>query len=418
MGWNVKRDLQLLSVGTAIRTFGAAIYNPFLALFLFTILHVDYLEIGVIFVGLGVLQVPFGLFGGLWTDRVGRRRLIILSLLTEALFTAVLAYAFQIQSLALAIATAGFAGIILSATGPAFSAYIADWGVGSGRTMAFTWFRISFNAGFAAGVAIGGLLVTLVGFPEAVAISAVIIGMAAVFMLAFLGPSPYDLALREGRPVSQDKATVSQKSRSMRESFSLLVADRPALLTAFGFALVWLTASQWSVTFPLFVHNKLGISYAILGIGLALNGLVVVVGQFSTTRLVLGMRHTTIAILGGGLYVVAYLMLGFSAFWVLFPAAIFLVSVLVLTLGENLGSIPTSTLPSNLAPPGEIGAYNGAFGAFLNTSALGAIFLGGVVLATVANPLMEWVVMVLPAFPGFVLLKYAGTRIPAEKDRA
>lgn len=414
----MKRDLQLLSVGFAVRTFGAAIYSPFLALFLFSIMHVGYLEIGVIFVGLGALQLPFGLLGGLWTDRIGRRRLIVLSLITEAAFTALLAYAFQIQSLGLGIATAGIAGCILSATGPAFSSYIADWGTGSGRTLAFTWYRISFNAGFAAGVAIGGTLITFVGFPGAVAISAAIIGVAALFVLVLMHPSPYDLALQEGKPWAPGGEPAPSKAHSMRESFSLLATDRPALLTAFGFALVWLTANQWNVTFSLFVHNKLGIPYDILGIGLALNGLIVVVGQFTTTQRVLGVRHTTIAILGGALYVVAYLLLGVAALWMLIPVVIFLVSVTVLTIGENLGSIPTSTLPSNLAPPGEVGAYNGIFGTFMGGSGLAAVFFGGVVLATVANPLMEWVLLVLPAFPGFLLLKYAATRIPIEKDRA
>lgn len=414
----MKRDLQLLSLGFAIRTFGAAIYNPFLALFIYSILHVGYLEIGVIFVGLGALQLPFGLVGGLWTDRVGRRRLIILSLVAEAISTAGLAYAFQIQSLALGILVAGAAGCILSVSGPAFSAYIADWDVGSNRTMAFTWYRISFNAGFAAGTAIGGTLVTVIGFPGAVAVSAAIIGVASIFVLALLHPSPYDERLRRDGAKSAAAPTPSGPSRTLRESFALLLADYPALLVASGFALVFLTEGQWNVTFSLFVHNKMGIPYDILGIGLALNGVVVVVGQFTTTRSVLGLRHTTIAIMGGALYVVAYLLLGLSTLWMLFPVMIFLVSVIVLTIGENLTSIPSSTLPSNLAPVGEIGAYNGAFGAFMNASGLGAIFLGEVVLASVASPLLEWVVMVIPALPGFLLVKFAASRIPIEKDRA
>lgn len=411
----MERDLQLLSAGFAIRTFGAAIYNPFLALALYSFFHIDYFDIGVIFVGLGVLQLPFGLLGGLWADRVGRRPLIVSSLVVEAAFTAILAYAFHIDSLALGIATAGIAGCILAATGPAFSAYIADWGAGSGRTMSFTWYRISFNAGFAAGVAVGGSLVGLVGFPEAVAISAGVIAVAAIFVLVLLRPSPFDRGLL-GDQGRGDKARPTPPT--LKESFTLLAADRTALLTAVGFTLVWMTANQWGTTFSLFVHNKLGISYAILGIGLALNGVIVVVGQFTTTKSVLGIRHTTIAVLGGALYVVAYLLLGVSALWALFPVVLFLVSVVILTIGENLGSIPTSTLPSNLAPPGEIGAYNGGFGAFLSASGLAAVFIGGVVLQSVTNPLLEWALMVIPAFPGFVLLRLAARQIPLEKDRA
>ena len=47
----------------------------------------------------------------------------------------------------------------VATTGAAFPAYIADWESGSERTRGFTWYHISFNAGFAAGVALGGILV-------------------------------------------------------------------------------------------------------------------------------------------------------------------------------------------------------------------------------------------------------------------
>ncbi len=414
----VERDLRLLAVGMAIRTFGAALYNPFLALFLYAILHVGYLEIGVIFVGVGLVQLPFGLLGGLWTDRVGRRRLILLGLATEAIFTAALAYAFDIRSLVLAILVAIVAGCILSATGPAYSAYIADWAKGSERTRGFTWYRISFNAGYAAGVALGGTLVAFIGFTGAVTAASLIIAGAMVFVLALLHPSPYDLRLRERVPRPLSVAHPEPTGRTLRASFSMLARDRVALLVASAFALVWVTAGQWNVTYALFVHNKLGISYSILGIGLALNGVIVVVGQSFTTEHVLGLRHTTIAIAGGLLYVVAFLLLGFSALWLLFPTGIFFLSVLILTFGENLGSIPTSTLPSNLAPAGEIGAYNGAFNTFLGAAALAAIFFGGAVLSAVPNPLWEWVLLVLPAIPGVVLLRLAARRIPLKVDLA
>jgi MFS family permease len=189
-------------------------------------------------------------------------------------------------------------------------------------------------------------------------------------------------------------------------------------LVASAFALLWVTSGQWNVTFALFVHNKLGISYSLLGIGLALNGLVVVVGQSFTTERLLGRRHTTIAIVGALLYAAAFLLLGISALWLLFPTGVFFVAVLILTLGENVETIPVSTLPSNLAPPGEVGAYNGAFNTFLSAAVLAAVFFGGAVLAAVPNPLWEWVLLVLPTVPGVLLLRFAARRIPIDVDRA
>ncbi|MFZ1022606.1 MAG: MFS transporter [Thermoplasmata archaeon] len=414
----MERNLQLLSVGIAIRSFGAALYNPFLALFLFSVLHVGYFEIGVIFVGVGAVQLPFGLVGGLWTDRVGRRKLIILGLSTEALLTASLAYAFDIHSLALAIAVAAVGGAILAATAAAYSAYIADWASGSTRTRAFTWFRISYNGGFAAGVSLGGILVEFIGFTGAVLAASIIIAGATAFVLAMIRPSPFDLALRERVKPTRATADSEGGGRSLRESFSILSRDRVALLVATGFALLWVTAGQWNVTFSLFSHNKFGISYSLLGLGLALNGLVVVFGQSITTESLLGRRHTSIAIAGGLLYAAAYLLLGISALWLLFPSGVFLVVVFVLTIGENVGTIPVTTLPSNLAPKGEVGAYNGAFNTFLSAASLAAIFFGGAILSAVPNPLWEWVLLILPTIPGVLLLRLAARRIPREIDRA
>lgn len=414
----MERDLRVLAFGMALRTFGAAIYNPFLALFLFSVLHVGYLEIGTIFLGVGAVQLPCGFLGGLWTDRIGRRRLIVLSLGTEAALTAVLAYAFAVHSLFGAIAAAAVGGAILAATGAAFSSYIADWATGSERTLGFTWYRVSYNAGFAAGVALGGALVAVLGFAGAVAIAAVLIAVAAGYVALVLRPSPYDgkLATTGHRPAAAPGPPV--RGSSLGASVALLARDRTALLVATGFALVYVTSSQWNVTFALFVHNKMGISYALLGLGLALNGAVVVFGQTVTTTKVLGLRHTSIAIVGGALYVVAFLLLGVSALWLLAPAAAFLIGVVVLTVGENLLSIPTSTLPSNLAPPDDIGAYNGGFGTFLGAAGLAAGFLGGAVLSSVANPLWEWLLLVLPALPGFLLLRWASTRLSGSQDRA
>jgi MFS family permease len=415
----VERNVRLLAIGVAIRTFGAAMYNPFLALFLYSVLQISYLEIGIIFAAIGAVQLPFGLAGGLWADRVGRRRLIVLSLATEAVTTAVLAYSFDIRSLGLAIGAALVGGTVLTATGAAFSAYIADFSTGSERTRSFTWYRITFNVGFAAGTSLGGILVQFVGFVGALAIAATVIASATVFVLAQIRPSPYDEELRQQAVVRAGNGPQPPPSgRSLRESLSLMVHDRRALIVAAGFALAYVTIAQWQVTFPLFVHNKLGISYAFLGIGLALNGVIVVVGQAPTTEGLIGRRHTSIAIGGVLLYTIAFLLLGVAALWLLAPLILFFVAVLVLTVGENVSSIPASTLPSNLAPDGEVGAYNGAFNTVFSAAGIAGLFLGGAVLSFVPNPLLEWVLLCLPILPAVIILRYASARLPIEKDRA
>jgi hypothetical protein len=140
---------------------------------------------------------------------------------------------------------------------------------------------------------------------------------------------------------------------------------------ALAVALVTMVAAQWSVTFPLYVHNGLGISYSLLGFGLALNGLIVVFGQTWTTQSVLGRRHTTIGIAGTALYALAFLGLG------------------------------------------ETGDYNGLFQAIGGAAALLAILLGGIVLTYVSNSLEIWVILTAPALPAIPQLRHAAGRIPA-----
>jgi predicted MFS family arabinose efflux permease len=397
--------------------FGNALYFPFLALFLVNQLHVSYVEIGIIITGVGLIQLPTTLLGGALADRVERLRLIIFGLVAEVATTAGLAYAFSIDSLVLAITAAAIGGSLTSLAGPSYSAYIADFAVGAERTRGFTFFRIGFNAGYSAGVTLGGLLVSDLGFAGAVAVAVGIVAVGAAFLSVTLEPSPRDLA-RRTQPLPSESAPAPTRSRSMRESFGLLRRDRVALELLVAFFLASLVAGQWGVTFPLFVHNVLGISYSLLGIGLALNGLVVVFGQTVTTESVIGQRHTSIAIWGLGLYVVSFLALGLAGALGTLPVIAFFVGVVVLTVGENLLTIPQATLPSNVAPKEEIGAYNGAFSMMAGIGFVLSVLVGGVVLSLTANPVLIWLLLVAPAVPAVLLLRHASRRISPDVDRA
>jgi MFS family permease len=417
----VNRNIRLLAFGVGVRMLGNALYGPFIALFLHNVLNIGYVELGVIIVFIGVIQIPFGVVGGLVSDRVSRRNLMIVGLGSEALATGLLAYAFSIDSLTLAITSAIIGGSISSVAGPAFSAYIADFAEGSERTRGFTLYRIGFNAGYAAGVAMGGFFISVIGFAGGVAIAAIIIAGATAILFALLEPSPRDQGRRNSvmEPVPADDRTIADPpKRSFGESLRVIARDRVAVEVAVAFALASFVAAQWAIIFPLYVHNVLGISYSLLGAGLALNGLVVVFGQSATTESVIGRKHTTIGILGLLLYGVAFVGLGAAGLWNTFPVAVFFVSVVVLTLGENLITIPQATLPSNLAPKEEIGSYNGAFGAFAAIGGILATLAGGVVLALVTNPLSIWIILIAPAIPAIILFRHAGRRIPDKANRA
>jgi len=420
----VNRNIRLLAIGVAVRMLGNALYGPFIALFLHNVLALGYVELGLIVILVGGVQIPFSLAGGLVADRIPRKRLMVAGLAGEAAATGFLAYAFSIDSLVLAVLAAFIGGSVSSLCGPAFSAYIADFAEGSERTRGFTYYRIGFNAGYAGGVALGGLFIAVIGFAGGVAVAAVAIAGAALVLYLALDPSPRDRSRTTNPSSLSGLATVvdppkdTEPKRSIGDSLRVVARDRTALEVAVAFALAIFVASQWQIIFPLYVHNVLGISYALLGVGLSLNGIVVVVGQSPTTERVIGWRHTTVAILGLALYGVAFVGLGAAGLWSTFPLFVFFVAVVVLTIGENLGAIPMATLPSNLAPKEEVGSYNGAFTAFGTVGAILATLAGTVVLTLVTNPLLIWLILIAPAVPAVLLLRHAAGRIPRAANTA
>ncbi len=425
----MERDLRILGFIAAIRSFGFLMLQAFLSLYLFNVLHLGYAEVGALILVYGLPYILFSSAAGLLTDRVGRRRILLLALGGQTLGFFLIAYSMLLGSLLAVSVGTVLAFLFDSLGGPANSAYVADLAEGSERTKGFTWLRIGYNAGGGAGVAIGGLLVGFIGFPEVAALAALFIGASTILVAAWLPPSPYDRRLRTtltatASPDAADPPAVPSMvpapapRASMRRSLHDLVADRAFLEVCLAFALGGVVGGQWGVTFQLFANTKMGIDYFVIGLGVSLNCFIVVFGQMRTTTSVLGRRHTHIGMVGVLLYAVAWLGLGASGQWAVAPLAVFTAAVIVSTLGENYLAVPTTTLPSNLAPREEIGNYNGAFQTVSNASFLLSALFGGVVLGLVSQPLLAWAILAAPAVPCLLLLSHVSRRIPAAANRA
>jgi MFS family permease len=412
----VDRNVRWLGFGAAVRAGGMTLVAPYFFLYLRNVLDVGYAEIGVLVALTGVIPLLLVPFAGLVTDRIGRRRVFLACLLVEALAVLLVAVGMRERWLFGILAFVTLVQTVGTIAGPALSAYVADFAEGSERTLGFTWVRIGWNVGFTFGVLAGGSLIGLIGFPDVGFLAGGVLLVSTAFIAIVLEPSPYDLARGATRRLPRD---ARPPSASVRESARVLARDRVFLGLCAAVALSELTIGQWGVTFPLYVNAVLGVPYAWIGAGLALNGVLVVVAQAPITRAGIGHRHTSLFVLGTALYAAGFLLMGGFA---LFPFAVlagFFLAVFVLTTGENLTSIPFTTLPSNLAPPTEIGAYNGAFFAIVGIGQLLAPTLGGVVLALTANPLLTWGILVVPSVPAMVLLgAYVAPRLSPRANRA
>jgi MFS family permease len=410
------RNIRWLAFAAVVRATGLSLILPFVALYLRNVLGLGYVEIGVLVAVLGILPLIVYPFGGAIADRLGRRSLFLASLVLEAagiLGTGAAMRAHLLVGVLGFSAAVSFAGAL---GGPALSAYVADLTTGSARTEGFTWFRIGWNIGFTIGVLSGGALIGFLGFSTVGFLAgAVLVGSTALLAWG-LEPSPYDRDRALGRPRPQASPRGEGTGRGTWKAIS---SDRLFLAVCATLAVAYLSVGQWSTTFPLYANTVLGLPYADIGVGFALNGVLVVIAQAPTTRAALGHRHTSLVLLGVLLYVGGFLLFGFDALVPGLVLAGFLVSVVVLTMGENVLSIPYSTLPSNLAPPGEVGAYNGAFFAITGVGQVLATTFGGFVLALGASAPVTWAILMVPAVPALAVgYRWVARRVPEVPNRA
>ena len=411
-------NVRWLGLGGVVRATGQSLVLPFLVLYLRNVLKIGYAEIGILVALTGVAPLLIVPFAGFLTDRVGRRPVFLVALAFEAGSFLGLAGAMQVRSLVVVLVLATTLQVVGTIAGPALSAYVADFAAGSDRTLGYTWTRVGWNIGFTLGVLAGGVLIGFLGFVNVALFSGILLLTGTGLLAIVLDPSPYDLARRRLQPGARLPGA-SPRSGSVRRSISLLGRDRPFLALCVAIALCELTVGQWGTIFPLYVNTVLGIPYAILGAGLSLNGLVVVFGQTPMTRASLGRRHTSLFLVSLAAYSSGFLLFGVVGQFSFFLIPFFFVVVFILTVGENLGAIPSMTLPSNLAPPEEIGAYNGLFSAIVGLGFLAAPVLGGAVVGASSSPLVVWSVLVAPSVPaGAFLALYVAPRIRPEANRA
>jgi MFS family permease len=407
----MERNLRWLAFGAVIRASGLSLVLPYVALYLRNDLSLGYAEIGVLVALLGIAPLAIYPFGGAIADRLGRRGLFVLSLVAEAGGILGTAAGMHARLLGVVLGSAAAVSLAGAVGGPALSAYVADVAVGSDRTQGFTWLRIGWNVGFTVGVFSGGVLIGFLGFSTVGFLAGGVLVVSTSLLALELAPSPYDRGLSGPAAVSRAPRTVS--------TWQVLRSDRVFLALCALFGVAYLSVNQWSTTFPLYANTVLGIPYSLVGVGLALNGVLVVVAQAPTTRASLGHRHTTLFGVGAVLYIAGYLFFGVVA---IVPGLVllgFLAAVVVLTMGENVMSIPSSTLPSNLAPEREVGAYNGAFFAITGIGQTLATTFGGFVLALRLSPPETWAILMVPAVPALLVARvWLPSRVPDRPNRA
>lgn len=328
---------------TFIDQVGGAMLFPFFALYLTKRFGVGMTEVGVLFAAFSGSNFVGSMFGGALTDRMGRKGIIIFGLIASSLSTLAMGFVTVFEAFFMIVV---FVGLLANIAGPARQAMIADILPEKQRTQGFGIFRVAFNLSVVFGPAIGGLLAARSYLALFIA-DAIISLITAALVFRFIP---------ETKPETSPDAPGESMAGSFKGYFQVF-RDTAFMLFLGASMLMVLTYMNMNTTLGVFLRDVHGIPEAGYGALLSINAAMVVLFQFPITRRIEKQKPLMMMAAGSLLYAIGFGMYGFVSGYILFVLA-----MVILTIGEMLVAPVGQTLVAKFAPEDMRGRYMAIFG--------------------------------------------------------
>jgi MFS family permease len=369
----------LLVLCILIFTAAASLAFPYEAIFLNSELGISMTVVGLLFGLVPAAVIPLQVWGGQLTDRFGRRRMMILSLLMGTLWFVGFAYVREVWQVALLVGLESAFGWPLFQT--ASNAMIADLLEPAQRQEAFSVTRVAMNLGVVLGPASAGIA-RGAGVSFRALFLAAAVGCATMVVLAVVG-------IRESRPAVLEHE--EQPEVEGRRGFRIVLADRRFLVFLAVALLPVFVIGTFVSIYSVYITGEIGISDSTWGWLLALNALVVATVQYPLVRATKWKNRMTLLAVSSALLGIG---IGGSAFAT--GVASLALLVVVMSVGESLLSPVASAEVADFAPEAVRGRYMGAWT---------VVWSGG---ASMGPAFMGWAMDTLGPREAFVVLLLAG----------
>ena len=326
------RPLWILLLGVFVNRFGSFV-SFFLALYLVSRGY-SVAEAGLTVGAYGVGAVGATSLGGVLTDKIGRRKTIILSMFSSAVSVLLLSQASILLVIAILSMAAGAASELYR---PAANSLIADLVPAEKHVTTFALYRLSINLGVAIGPAIAGFLAAR--FFLLIFVGDALTSMVFGFLMLFALPP--------------EKEHPKEQQQSVDDFWHYFRADRSFLFFLLASVATAFIYFQFLSSLSLQVKT-FGFSSVVYGLLISVNGTLIVLLELPISSITkkLPMRP----VIACGMFLVG-LGFGFTAFadsiYLLFLTAV------VWTVGEMIHAPVSYAYVAALAPERLRGRYNG-----------------------------------------------------------
>lgn len=295
-------------------------------------------DVGVLFAAFSLSSFLGSAIGGALTDRFGRKGIIIFGLLASSLSTVAMGL---ISSFHLFFVFALFIGILTDVAGPAHQAMIADILPAEKRADGYGILRVAVNLSVVIGPAIGGFLAAR-SYLLLFLTDAVISTLTAFLVFIFLS---------ETKPEAHPNAP-KESMGSTFAGYGTVLRDGAFMLFLGAVLLEVFTYMNMNTSLGVYLRNEHGIPESGYGMLLSLNAAMVVLMQFPITRRIEKFPPMLMMAFGTFLYAIGFSMYGFVGSY-----AMFVIAMVIITIGEMIVTPVSQALVASFAPEDMRGRY-------------------------------------------------------------
>ena len=330
------REIWILTIITFINRAGTMVL-PFLSKYLREDLHFSYSEVGTIMLWFGAGSMLGSWLGGKLSDKIGFYRIMIFSLLT----TGVLLFFVEFITSFVGLCIGMFILMIIADMfRPAMFVSLGVYAKPENRTRALTLVRLAINLGFAAGPALGGLIIMTIGY------RGLFWADGATCIIAIL---IFWIKVKEKK--MEPHTSESQANELVTKS---VFKDKPFWVFQVTCVIVGILFFQLFNTIPLYESEHFHLTELHTGLLLTLNGLMIFIFEMPIVSFVERKKISKIKMtfIGCFLMAISMLLLLINA-WV----GILIFMMIFMTFGEMFAFPFSNSVTLSRAPKGHVGRY-------------------------------------------------------------
>jgi predicted MFS family arabinose efflux permease len=307
---------------------------PFLSLYLNKDLGFSLSNIGWILSVFGLGSVAGSWIGGKLTDKVGYYRVMVYSLFATGIMFILLQYLTTLLGFCIGIFVVM---LVADSFRPAMFVAMSAYSKPENKTRSVTLIRLAINLGFSAGPAVGGIIITTMGYSGLFWVDGITCILATLLLIKVLNPKK-----------------AKTLDNIINENPKSVLKDKPFWLFFVAMAIFGVIFLQYFSTMPLYYSDVYLLTELEIGLLMGMNGLIIFLLEMPLIKWLENSTFTRVGLMIFGAFLVggSFIVL-IMTHWI----GVLIFGMLLMTIGEMIVFPFSNAFAMDRGKRGKLGEY-------------------------------------------------------------